>query len=72
MNKIIAENLKNLRKERKLTQKSLCNELLKQGFNLKRNTYTKYENGTRTIPCEVIYHLAIYYNVTTDYFFINV
>ena len=69
MNKIIAKNLKELRLKRNITQQALCNEILKQGLSIKRNTYTKYENGTRTIPYEVICHLAIYYNVSTDCFF---
>lgn len=67
MNKIIAENLKVLRKKRNITQQALCDEILKQGLSLKRNTYTKYENGTRTIPYEVICKLAVYYSVSTDY-----
>ena len=66
---IVAENLKRLRTEKNITQKSLCDELLNQNFILKRNTYTKYENGTRIIPYDVICALAKYYNVTTDYIF---
>lgn len=67
MNKKIAEKIRKLRISRKLTQQKLCNKLFEQGYYIKRNTYTRYESGNRTIPYELICHIAIYYNVSTDY-----
>lgn len=69
MLKLISSNLKRLRLERNISQKLLCDELSKQGLYIKRNTYTKYESGKRMIPYDVIYHLAVYYNISLDYIF---
>lgn len=69
MIKTVSSNLKKLRLKKKISQKYLCDELLKQGLYIKRNTYTKYESGKRMIPYDVLYHLAIYYNISLDYIF---
>lgn len=65
--KKIAENIRKLRLNKKLTQQKLCYKISEQGYHIKRNTYTRYESGNRTIPYELICHIAIYYNVSTDY-----
>lgn len=62
-------NLQSLRKQNKLTQGELCAELKKLGLNMDRSTYSKYEEGKRRIPNEVLVLLACYYNVSLDDFF---
>lgn len=69
MTEIIAKNIRNLRLDKNLSQQALCNKISEQGYLLKRNTYTKYENGKRTIPYELICRLAIYYGVSLNYIF---
>ena len=69
MNTKIAENIKKLRLNKNLTQQKLCEKLSEQGYFINRNTYTRYENGNRRIPYELIYNIAVYYNVSTDYIF---
>ena len=54
--------LKELREERKLTQKTIADIL-----HVKQNTYSQYENGQREIPIDTLISLAKYYNVSTDY-----
>ena len=36
-------------------------------LNVRRNTYSQYENGQRQLPIEVLIALAIYYHTSTDY-----
>lgn len=60
-------NLKKLRNERGLTQKQLCKELQKHGLFIDRTTYSKYETGSRSIPCEVLIKFAKFYGATCDY-----
>ena len=54
--------LKELRLERGLTQDELSKKL---GINAV--TYLHYEKEQRRIPLEIIFSLAKYYKVTTDY-----
>ena len=60
-------NLKKIRIERNLSQKQLSEELKKVGCFITRSAYTRYENGSRELPCSVLIKLAEYYEVTTDY-----
>ena len=59
----IAERLKTLRVENGYTQKQVA-EILK----IKQNTYSQYETGQRQLPLEALAELAIFYDVTADYF----
>lgn len=54
--------LKELRKERNLTQTQIAQQL-----NIKQNTYSQYENGDRQVPLEIIIQLSKIYEVSTDY-----
>lgn len=58
----IGKRLKELRLEKKLIQAEVA-EIL----NISRNTYTQYENNTRSISIELLIKLADYYNVSLDY-----
>lgn len=55
-------NLKKLRKERKLTQIALQMET-----GIEQALLSKFENGTRVPPTETLIILANYYNVSIDY-----
>ena len=54
--------LKELRKERKLTQEQVANYL-----NLAQSTYQHYENGRAEPSIETLFKLADLYQVTLDY-----
>ena len=58
----IKDILKQIRKERKLTQEQTANAL-----NISRAAYAKYETGTNVPTTESILKLAELYNVSTDY-----
>ena len=60
-------NLKKIRVERGLTQQKLCDELSKVNCYISRCTYTRYETGSRDLPCDILIKLAEYYEVSTDY-----
>ncbi len=55
-------NLKKLRKERKLTQIALQ---MKTG--IEQSLLSKFENGERVPPTETLLLLADFYNVSIDY-----
>ncbi|MBQ4338932.1 MAG: helix-turn-helix transcriptional regulator [Clostridia bacterium] len=71
INLIIARNLKRLRLKNHLTQNQFCEKLRKSGFQIARNTYTKYESGTRTVPYDVLLASARFYNVSLEYLLTN-
>ena len=50
------ERLKQIRKEKKLTQKDVAKIL-----NVERSTYTGWENGKDTIPLKKLIKLCNYY-----------
>lgn len=60
-------NLKKIRLEKGFSQKSLCEELGKIGCGMDRTTYTRYETGSRELPCSVLIGLSVFYGVSTDY-----
>lgn len=66
-NNIIGNNLKQLRKEKGLSQKELCEELNKLGCEIKRSAYSKYESGSRRFKETLLIKLVIYYGTTADY-----
>ena len=54
--------IRGLREDRDLTQKQIADYL-----NIKQNTYSQYETGTRQMPLEVLIALADFYHTSTDY-----
>ena len=56
------ERLKQIRKEKKLTQKDVAKIL-----NVERSTYTGWENGKDTIPLKKLIKLCNYYKCSIDY-----
>lgn len=54
--------IRDLREDRDLTQKQIADYL-----NIKQNTYSQYETGTRQMPLEVLIALADFYHTSTDY-----
>ena len=54
--------IRDLREDRDLTQQQVANYL-----NIKQNTYSQYETGSRQIPVEVLIALAELYQTSTDY-----
>lgn len=60
-------NLRALREDRNLTQEKLCKELCKIGCAVSRSTYSKYETGSRNIPCDILIKLAAFHGTTCDY-----
>lgn len=54
--------LKDLRKDRDLTQKQIGEYLW-----ISQRTYSSYETGKRNIPFDVFIALAMFYKVSLDY-----
>lgn len=54
--------IKDLREDNNLTQRQVADYL-----NIKQNTYSQYETGTRQIPVDVLTALAALYKTSTDY-----
>ena len=59
---ILGERLKELREERKLTQKQLA-----QLLGLHSVTYLHYEKSQREPPLSVLVNMANFFDVSTDY-----
>ena len=58
----IGEVLKGLRKDRKLTQQQIADEV-----NISQRAYAHYEKGDREPNIETMIRLADYYKVSLDY-----
>jgi len=54
--------LKDLREDRDLLQKEIANIL-----EITQQQYSKYELQEREIPARLIYKLALFYSVSSDY-----
>lgn len=54
--------LRELRKEKKLTQDQVARRL-----NLSKTTISGYENNVKTPSLDVLVQLSVFYNVTADY-----
>lgn len=56
------KRIRDLREDRDLTQANLAKYL-----NVSQRSYSRYENGDRGIPTNILIELAKYYNVSVDY-----
>ncbi len=56
------QRIKDLREDRDLTQKDIC-EILK----MKQPQYSRYERGERDLPLEILVMLSRFYQVSCDY-----
>lgn len=56
------ERIRNLREDKDLTQETIAAYL-----NVSQRTYSRYENGERSIPTETLIKLADYHNTSVDY-----
>ena len=54
--------IKDLREDHNLTQQQIADYL-----NVKQNTYSQYETGSRQIPVDALIALAAFYKTSTDY-----
>lgn len=54
--------IRDLREDNDLTQQQVADYL-----NIRQNTYSQYETGSRQIPIEVLIALASLYKTSTDY-----
>ena len=54
--------IRDLREDHDFTQKQVADYL-----NIRQNTYSQYETGSRQIPIEVLTALAALYKTSTDY-----
>ncbi|MBQ3045530.1 MAG: helix-turn-helix transcriptional regulator [Clostridia bacterium] len=59
-------NLKILREEKGLSQQQLCNKLELSGCFISRSAYSRYETGSRNIPCDLLIIFARFFETTTD------
>lgn len=65
----MGDNLRRLRKEKKLSQEKICAELQLRGCDIGRTTYAKYESGELNIRASVIIELKKFYGCGYDAFF---
>ena len=63
---IIGSNIKQLRKEKNLTQKHMAELLQLQGHEFSDLTILRIEQGTRFVPDYEVVILADFFGVTTD------
>jgi transcriptional regulator with XRE-family HTH domain len=60
--KLIFERIRNLREDKDMTQTEIA-----QILNISQRTYSRYENGERSIPIEILSGIADYHNTSVDY-----
>ncbi len=65
----LGDNLRRLRDISGLSQEKLCAELQRNGCDIGRSTYAKYESGELNIKASVIIALKKIYKCTYDDFF---
>ena len=65
----MGQNLKQLRKNHKISQEQLCAELQRRGCDIGRTTYAKYEAGQLNIRASVLISLKKIYGCAYDDFF---
>ena len=61
---LIGDKLRTLRISKNITQEEIAKNL-----NVKRSTYTNWENARTEIPLDILNKIAIYYKVSLDYIF---
>ncbi|MBQ4569010.1 MAG: helix-turn-helix transcriptional regulator [Ruminococcus sp.] len=67
----MGDNLRRLRDVSGLSQEKLCAELQRNGCDIGRSTYAKYEAGELNIRASVIVTLRKIYNCSYDEFFLG-
>ncbi len=67
--RIIGDNLRDLRIKNGLSQEKLCAELQRRGCDIARSAYAKYEAGELNVKVSVILALKEIYNCQFDDFF---
>lgn len=67
--RIIGDNLRDLRNKKGLSQEKLCAELQRKGCDIARSAYAKYEAGELNVKVSVILALKEIYNCQFDDFF---
>ncbi|MBR6533002.1 MAG: helix-turn-helix transcriptional regulator [Clostridia bacterium] len=65
----IGDNLRRLRYDFGLSQEKLCAELQRQGYDIGRTTYAKYEAGELNIKISILVALKKLYKCSYDEFF---
>lgn len=67
--RIIGDNLRDLRIKNGFSQEKLCAELQRRGCDIARSAYAKYEAGELNVKVSVILALKQIYNCQFDDFF---
>lgn len=67
--RIIGDNLRDLRVKNGFSQEKLCAELQRRGCDIARSAYAKYEAGELNVKVSVILALKNIYNCQFDDFF---
>lgn len=67
--RILGDNLRDLRIKNGLSQEKLCAELQRRGCDIARSAYAKYEAGELNVKVSVILALKKIYNCQFDDFF---
>lgn len=67
--RIIGDNLRDLRIKNGFSQEKLCAELQRRGCDIARSAYAKYEAGELNVKVSVILALKKIYNCQYDDFF---
>ncbi len=67
----MGDNLRRLRDAAGLSQEKLCVQLQRNGCDIGRSTYAKYEAGELNIRASVIVTLRRIYQCSYDEFFLN-
>jgi len=62
----LGNNIKKLRKEKRITQKALAEKLQLEGFEFTDLTILRIEQGTRFVPDYEVVTLADFFGVSTD------
>lgn len=65
----IVPNLQKLRNKYGISQEKLCAILQRNGCDIGRTTYAKYENGELNVKISVLLELKKLYNCSFDAFF---
>lgn len=58
----LAQRIRAMREDHDLTQTDIAKLL-----NTSQTVYSRYEREERTLPAEMLYTLALYYNISADY-----